>query len=215
MAGASSPSTHDSSRKAEADGLDPGDRQVQHRHRQARRLGDRDPHLRDQLRGLRTLRADGADRMGLRRQLYPLRHPVHAGRPLCARPQRPCARRFPVSLLDAEDAGQARSRAILPVLLSRHHRAGLGRLPLRGLLLDDRRAFVEFAQRPAALPFQVADPDRRRPDDASGHRRGGALRDLHPHGRLAAAPPRRRGNRDTHPGAGCCRAGRNRPGRAI
>ncbi len=192
-----------------------GDRQVQHRHRQVRRLGDPDPDLRDQLRSVRALCAAGADRVGLRRQLYPLRHAVHAGGALCTGPQRACAGRFPLSAVVAGDAGQARSRALYPVLLSRHHRARLGRLQIRGLLLADQGTLLQFAERAAALPFQVADPDRRRADDGAGAGGGGALRHLHPHRRLAGAPARRRGNREAHSRTGRRRAGAPTAGNAI
>ena len=47
-----------------------------------------------------------------------------------------------------------------------------------GRLLAHRRAFQRHRGRPAGLPFQDRDPDRRRAGDAAGHRRDRALRRL-------------------------------------
>jgi hypothetical protein len=49
------------------------------------------PDIYDQLRGLCPLHFRSADRVGVRCELHALRHAVHDGRRLCARPQRPCA----------------------------------------------------------------------------------------------------------------------------
>ena len=143
-----------------------------------------------------------ADRLGVRRQLHALRHAVHDGRRLHARPQRPCARRFPLSQLVAA-AGRRQLDLVLyflfffPGIIAFIY-AGCGFAKMSWLMNEHSSRQPE---RPADLAVQSAHPHHRRADAAAGHRRGRALHHLHPHGRMAAAPARRRGAGEAHPGA--------------
>ena len=66
-------------------------------------------------------------------------------------------------------------------------RVRLGRLHLCRRVLGDQRAFEHHGRRPADLPVQDGDPDRRGVDPAAGHRRDHPLRHLPEAGRLAVA----------------------------
>ena len=136
---------------------------------------------------------------------HAVRHAVHAVRRLHAGAERPCPRRLPLLLDAAAHPGDARPRALHRVLPARHRRAGLCRLRLRRGLLAHRRAFQRHRGRPAGLPFQVGDPDRRRADHAAGRRRDRALRRL-PEDRRMAEPAQ--GRRRDRRGRGAARAQR-------
>ena len=102
----------------------------------------------------------------------------------------------------AAHPGVVRSRPLLPVLFPRHPGARLRRLELRAHVLAVQRALLVQPGRADHLAVQVRDPDRRRADDAAGHRRGHPLHPVHPDRRVAGTAARRRGVGEDHPRAG-------------
>ena len=162
-------------------------RSGQHLGREDLRLVHRHPDLRDQLRGFFPLRVRPAHHLGLRCQLHPLRHAIHHGRRLCAQPQQPRPRRFPLSEMAAASPGRARSGSVLPVFLAGRARLHLFRLRLRQDVVDVQRALVVQPRRAAGLSVQGTDPDRRLPAAAAGDRRGHPLHHLLEDGSVAAA----------------------------
>ncbi len=150
------------------------------------RLVHPDPDPRDQLRGLRPLRAAGADRLGVRHRLHDVRRAVPDGRRLHAVAQRPCPRRRGLPHLVAADPGQGRSGALHPVLFPGDAGADVRRLDLRrAVLAVPGGQRLEPGQHPD-LPDEDADPDRRAVPVPAGRGRGLPLPRVHPRRPLAA-----------------------------
>src|SRR5690554_1499687 len=164
------------------------DRSSQHLGGQAVRLGDPDPDLRGELRGLHALRPGGPHHLGLRHQLHALRHPVHDERGLCPCPQRPRASRRGLPLLPGACPGRARARALPGVLLPGHPGPALLRLGLLRHLLPPERTQLLHSRGATDLALQVRDPRLCGTARPAGARRGGPLPGL-PEARQLATPP--------------------------
>ena len=132
--------------------------------------------------------------MDLRRQQHALRHGVHAGGGLCPGAERARARRFPLRLDAAEDAGRPRPHPLHRLLPARDRGAALRRLPFRRDLLAHRRAFERHGRRSADLSVQDGHPHCRSAHHPAGPRRDRALRHLPAHRPMAEPAARRAGD---------------------
>src|SRR5262249_39521358 len=174
--------------------------------RQDLRLVHRHPDVCHLLRSVLALSAASPDKLGLRRQLHPLRHAVHDGRGLRPLPQRPCPRRLPLSQLAAARAGGDGPAVVRPLLLSGNAGVRLRRLGLRRPLPGRERALGLQPGRSAHLSLQDADPRHRHPHADARRGRVRALRRLPADRRLAAASPRCRRAGEGHPGGAAAQA---------
>ena len=93
---------------------------------------------------------------------------------------------FIYRLWQPQDAGGRRTRALLPVFLSRRAGAGLRRLEICGALLALSGGEFQQPRRNPDLPVQVGHRRGRHPALPAGHRAGVPLHHLPAYGRMAA-----------------------------